>query len=357
MIILGSTGSIGKNALYIAKKAKLRVDALSCGKNIELLNKQIKLFKPSFVCVQDKIDVEKVEHKRVFHSQEGIIKLIEESSSKLVLNALVGFSGLRASLHTQKLGKSLALANKESLVIAGKFLDTSKIIPIDSEHCALKALLKKNDEIKQLFITASGGAFYDLDLKNLKNVKAKDALKHPNWSMGAKITIDSATMMNKLFELLEGFHLFKTDKISAFIERHSLVHALCEFKDGGISAYLSHPDMKLSIASALLKEHKTSFIKELDLLSMNAIKFEEISLDKYPLFSLKNELLKNPDLGLVLNAANEVLVNKFLRAKLPFLAISKGIFEVLSAYNTVKISCEDELFELDREIRLFTEGL
>lgn len=353
MIVLGSTGSIGVSTLYLAKKNNIKIEALACGKNIKLLNKQIKEFKPKFVCIDDIKDKNFVEHENVFCTQEGLKEMISLAKSSLVVNAIVGFAGLNSSIITQKLGKILALANKESLVVAGKFFDNSKIRAIDSEHAALKCLIEERKNIKKLFITASGGAFYKYKIKDLKNVGVKEALKHPNWDMGAKITIDSATMCNKLFELIEAYHLYGIKNIDALIERKSLVHALCEFEDGGMSAYFSNANMKLAISQAILEKHNQAFIEPLDLTKMPNLKFEKISLKKYPIFSLKDEFLKNPDLGVIINAANEVLVYKFLQQKIAFLDIAKGIFKAISHFSNPIISSIDDVFDYDKRVKSY----
>ncbi|MCR6571135.1 1-deoxy-D-xylulose-5-phosphate reductoisomerase [Campylobacter insulaenigrae] len=355
MILLGSTGSIGVNTLFIAECEKISIEALSCGKNIKLLNEQIAKFKPKFVCIQDPKDKILVNHDKVFCSQDGLKDMISQCKSDLVVNAIVGFAGLNSSLMAQKLGKSLALANKESLVVAGKFFDASKIRAIDSEHAALKCLIDKRKDIKKLYITASGGAFYKYKIKDLKHVSPKEALKHPNWSMGAKITIDSASMCNKLFEIIEAYHLYGMKNIDALIERKSLVHALCEFEDGGISAYFSHANMRLSIAQAILKFHNKNFIEPLNLSKIQNLKFEKISLKKYPIFTLKDEILKYPDIGVIINSANEYMVYKFLEEKVGFLDIAKGIFRALDHFGVPKIESIDDVFEYDMQVKLYLD--
>ena len=200
MILLGSTGSIGVNTLEVAKKFSIGVEVLVAGNNIELLNKQIKEHNPKTVVVANKEDVFRVNHNSVFYGQDAILRVIEESKSELVVNALVGFLGLRPTLTSLKCGKKVALANKESLVACGAFIDTTKIQPIDSEHFGLWYLMQ-NRPIEKMIITASGGAFRDWEIDKLQNATLADTQKHPNWSMGQKITIDSATMMNKIFEL------------------------------------------------------------------------------------------------------------------------------------------------------------
>ena len=357
MVVLGSTGSIGVNSLLIANKFNIEVEALSCNKNVDLLNLQIEKFKPKFVCVGDESLVKSVNHKTVFVGENGLLEMLKNCKSKKVINALVGFAGLKPSIKTQNLGKTLCLANKESLVVAGKFLDTKKIIPIDSEHFGLKFLLK-NMKISKMIITASGGAFRDASLKSLKNATPKDALKHPNWNMGAKITIDSATMSNKLFEIMEAYHLYGISKIDAFIERTSTIHALIEFIDGSTTAHISNTDMKLSIANAILERVKVPILKHFDLLSLqNGLKFEKIDLEKYPVFSLKDEVIKNPDLGVIINAANEIYVNKFLNNECKFLDIKKIIFESLDNFASFKPLNLEEIFEIDKKVREFAKRL
>ena len=251
MVILGSTGSIGKNTLALCEKFDISVEALSCAKNVALLNEQILKFKPKFVCVGDEKlvkNVKNIEPRNIFSGEAGLLEMLEISSSKKVINALVGFAGLAPSLKTQALGKRLALANKESLVVGGKFLKTREILPIDSEHFGLKFLLENKTPAKKLIITASGGAFYKKPIKFLKDATPSDALKHPNWDMGAKITIDSATMTNKLFEVMEAYWLYGIKDIEAVIEPTSAIHAVVEFIDGSSTMHLSRTDMKLAIS-------------------------------------------------------------------------------------------------------------
>lgn len=351
MIVFGSTGSIGVNALKLAALKKLRVSALACGGNIKLLNEQIERFKPEFVCIKEQKDRHLVKHKNVFVGQEGLEKILELSDDTLLLNAIVGFAGLKSTLKAHKLHKKIALANKESLVVAGEFLKGANIIPVDSEHSALSALIQARQNIKKLYICASGGAFFKFKIKNLKSVKLSDALKHPNWSMGAKITIDSATMANKLFEIIEAYHLFATKEIDAFIEPKSLLHALCEFQNGATSAYFSKPDMKLAIAEAIFDTHELEILPPLDFVKLSSLKFHKISLKKYPLFALKNIFLEKPSLGVIINAANEVMVEKFLKQKCEFLDISRGVLRALEHFEGVTITELEEVFEYDRKVR------
>lgn len=356
MVVLGSTGSIGKTSLNLANKFSIGVEALSCNSNYKLLNEQISKFKPKFVCVKDPSVARFVRHEQIFIGEDGILEMLEKCRSDLVINALVGFAGLVPSMHIQKLGKTLALANKESLVVGGRFLDAKAIKPIDSEHFGLKFLMQNKTPINQLIITASGGAFYNTPQTSLRGVKAKDALKHPNWDMGAKITIDSATMANKLFEVLEAFWLYGTKNIEALIEPTSMIHALVAFKDGSTTAHFSKTDMSLAIAHAILDEDELTspIVENLNLLDLQNIKFEKIDLRKYPIFELKDELLANPDLGVVVNAANEVAVEKFLKDECSFLDISKVVLESVSRFAHIEILDMRDVVEIDNDVRAFS---
>ncbi|AXP08224.1 1-deoxy-D-xylulose-5-phosphate reductoisomerase [Campylobacter hepaticus] len=351
MILFGSTGSIGINALKLAALKNIRVSALACGDNIELLNEQIAQFKPEFVAIKDPKSKHLVKHDKVFSSQEGLERILEECEDEFLLNAIVGFAGLKSTLKAKELGKSIALANKESLVVAGKFLKGARFLPIDSEHAALKFLLEGKSNLAKLYITASGGAFYKKKIKDLNYVSVKDALKHPNWNMGRKITIDSATMSNKLFEIIEAYHLYGFKHIDALIEPRSLVHAMCEFKNGASTAYFSRADMRLAISEAMFEKSDMAILKAVDFTQMPALKFHKISVKKYPIFKLKNDLLQNPDLGVIINAANEIGVENFLENKGSFLDIAWGVFRALDHFGVPKISCIEEVFEYDFKTR------
>lgn len=349
MILLGSTGSIGVNTLEVAKKFNMNVEILVCGRNIQLLNSQILEHSPKVVVVQRKEDVLKVNHNNVFYGEDAIIKAIEDSSSKLVVNALVGFLGLRPTITALACGKKVALANKESLVACGSFIDVGKIQPIDSEHFGLWYLMQ-NRPVSKMIITASGGAFRDWDLDKLKNATLADTQKHPNWSMGQKITIDSATMTNKMFELLEARWLFGEGEYNAIIETKSLIHALIDFKDGSTTAHFAHASMQLPIAYALNEKMDENILGHVDLLKVGSLEFREITTDRYPIWSIKEELLKNPQRGVVVNAANEVAIEKFINKEIGFLDISKTIIKAFEKFTELPTSIDD-VFALDDEVR------
>lgn len=355
MILLGSTGSIGVNTLNIARKFNLNVEVLVAGRNIELLNQQIKEFKPKRVVIDRSEDLSLVCHNNVSFGEEAILNAIQESSSNTVVNALVGFLGLRPTLKAIECGKKIALANKESLVVAGKFIDQKNLRPIDSEHFGLWYLLQ-DKKIDSMLITASGGSFRDYPLEKLQNVSIKEALNHPNWSMGNKITIDSATMTNKMFELLEAAWLFNTKKLDAIIETKSLIHALINFKDGSTTAHIANASMQLPIAYAILGHCDEQILKPVDLLEITNLEFRKIESSRYPIWDIKDEILNNPDLGVVLNAANEVAVSKFLTSQIGFMDISKMSLNAINKFHNLKANNIEDIFEIDKQVRDYCDS-
>ena len=353
MILLGSTGSIGVNTLKIVQRFGLHVDVLVAGRNISLLNKQIARHDPRVVVVASEKESQLVKHDNVFYGEDAILRVIEESKSGLVVNALVGFLGLRPTLKAIECGKKVALANKESLVAAGAFVDTSMIQPIDSEHFGLWYLLQ-DKEIVSMTITASGGAFRDWDLKKLKHATLEQTQNHPNWSMGQKITIDSATMVNKMFELLEARWLFGEGEYDAVIERKSIIHALINFKDGSTTAHIANTSMQLPIAYAIMGDVNEQILEPVDLLKVKTLEFGQIDKSRYPIWQIKEKLLKNPKLGVVVNAANEAAIKRFISKKIGFLDISRDIIRAFDKFKDEPNSLED-MFMIDKEIRHFVE--
>ena len=352
MILLGSTGSIGVNTLNIARKFNLTVEVLVAGRNIELLNQQIKEFNPKKVVIDREEDIKLVSHSNVLFGENAILDAIETSTSQTVVNALVGFLGLKPTLKAIECGKKIALANKESLVVAGKFIDQSKLRPIDSEHFGLWYLLQ-DKKIDSMLVTASGGSFRDYPIEKLANVSVKEALNHPNWSMGNKITIDSATMTNKMFELLEAAWLFDVKKLDAIIETKSLIHALVNFSDGSTTAHIANASMQLPIAYAILGRCDEEILKPVDLVEIGNLEFRKIETSRYPIWEIKDEILNNRDLGVVLNSANEVAVSKFLNNEIGFLDISKISLNAINKFNNVKPTSVGDIFEIDKEVRKY----
>ena len=353
MIVLGSTGSIGVNTLEIAKKFKLPIDVLVAGNNIELLNKQLTQFNPRVVIVASAENINKVNHKNVKAGLLAVLDEIEISNSDIVVNALVGFFGLEPTIKAIECGKRVALANKESLVVAGDFIDCSKLTPIDSEHFGLWYLMDQNKKIDNLMITASGGSFRDYPIEKLSLVTIEEALNHPNWSMGNKITIDSATMTNKLFELIEAKWLFNTNKCDAIIETKSIIHALINYNDGSTTAHLAHTNMQLPIAYAILGEVSEPILDPVNLIELQNMEFREITKERYPIWEVKDELLNNKNLGVILNGANEIAVEMFLKGRIGFLEVSKVSLHALNKFHNIKISSIEDLFVANEAVRRY----
>jgi len=355
IVLLGSTGSIGVNTLIIAKRYNITIEALVAGNNIDLLNEQIKAYQPKIVAIANEADKAKVNHPHVLCGNEGILQLIETCASDTVVNALVGYAGLAPTLKATSLGKRVALANKESLVVAGEFIDMSLITPIDSEHFGLWYLMNERP-ISKLYITASGGAFRDWELDKMKDATFSDALKHPNWSMGNKITIDSATMTNKLFELLEAKWLFNTSNIDAVIEKKSIIHALAEFTDGSTTAHFAGVDMKLPIAFALRGEVTDPILPPTDLLSIGALEFLPIEAARYPIWNIKEHILNNPHLGVVVNAANEEAIKAFQEERCSFFGMGDTVLDAYKKFEDVKASNITDIIQIDKEVRTYANA-
>ena len=356
IVLLGSTGSIGVNTLKVASRYDITVEALVAGSNIQLLNEQIVRYKPRYVAIANEVDRDAVNHPDVFCGGEGILELLERTRSETVVNALVGYVGLAPTLKAIELGRRVALANKESLVVAGEFIDMSRITPIDSEHFGLWYLLGSHP-FRKLTITASGGAFRDWESDAVATATFADALKHPNWSMGNKITIDSATMTNKIFELLEAKWLFGSSDIDAVIERKSIVHALVQFKDGSTTAHMAGIDMKLPIAFALRGEVEEEILPPLDLLEIGSLQFEAIEAGKYPIWEIREHLLQNPHLGVVVNAANEEAIKAFEKGKSTFFGMAETILDAYKKFEDLHAKNIEEIIEIDKEVRNYANSL
>ena len=371
--LLGSTGSIGRQTIEIINDniKDFSLVGVSCGKNINELrkilfsNQDIK-----FVCVQDKENISLLEEEfkdvTFYYGDEGLIKLIDSSSYDMVVNALVGFVGFIPSVHTISKNIDLALANKESLVVGGEIINdllkksTSKLYPIDSEHVALAKCLKgkKKKEIKRLVITASGGSFRDLSREELTNVTKEDALKHPSWSMGEKITIDSATMMNKGFEIIEAKHLFNLPlkKIDVLLHDESVIHSLVEFVDNSYLADLGPADMKVPISYALYEGKRQKInTKVLKLEEMGTLHFRKLDLKRYPCIEYALRSIKTGGtLPCVLNASNEEAVYAFLRNEISFLEIEEIINLMISSHRVIDNPTIEDIVYIDQLTRKLT---
>lgn len=345
LYIVGALGSIGMQTLDIVREnpEEFKVIGLSVGRNLELAKKVIEEFKPEIVCYRTN-DKPSLSYKPIeVFGDEGLKEVSSYSkyNDEVFVNALVGISGLMPTVMAIKTRKTICLANKETLVVAGDIIKSLvkeynvSLVPIDSEHSAIAQCLtgEKKEEVKRLIITASGGSFRDKERSELLNVTKYDALKHPNWSMGSKITIDSATMMNKGFEVIEAHYLFDMpyEKIDTILHRESIVHSMVEYNDGSIKAHLGVSDMHNPISYALrYPHHAKQEIKSLNLFGLN-LHFEELSLDRFPCLSYAYMAAKKGGIYYaVLNASNEAAVSLFLNDKIKFLDIEKIIYSEIT---------------------------
>tara|TARA_B100001142_G_scaffold330034_1_gene395777 strand:- start:1147 stop:2301 length:1155 start_codon:yes stop_codon:yes gene_type:complete len=364
--LLGSTGSIGVNTLDVVERypEKFQVCALSAGSNVELFARQIRKFKPTLVALFDvtKIDILKelvadldVE---IISGPEGLVSVASFLDADLVVSGVVGSAGLLPALSALRAGKNLALANKETLVIAGELvlqeaeLTNAKVIPIDSEHSAIFQALngEKPERIKKIILTASGGPFRTFSLKQMENITVKEALNHPNWSMGAKITIDSSTMMNKGLEYIEAKWLFGVNtNVEVIVHAQSIIHSMIEFVDTSIIAQLGIPDMRVPIAYALTYPDRfVSELPSLDLASMSDLTFEAPDLEKFPCLQLAMDAMKiGETMPAVLNAANEVAVQAFLEEQIPYKEISEIIRMVMHNHRPVPLKEIQNILDAD----------
>ena len=347
--ILGSTGSIGRSALEVISKRRdrFKVVGLTAGSNITLFEEQIKIFEPEMAAVADEataLELRKRLNIKVLSGNEGIAEVASYNRSDFVLSAIVGFAGLLPTLSAVRAGKTVGLANKESLVVAGDIVmgDAakygSKIIPVDSEHSAIFQCIegRGRDSIKRIVLTASGGPFFGSTRGELGKVTLEDALKHPNWDMGRKITIDSATLMNKGLEVIEAHHLFgfSQDDIDVLIHPQSIVHSMIEFKDRSYLAQLSVPDMKGPIAYALsYPERLEDPMPVLDLSRIEKLTFRKPDTECFPCLLYAYEAAKEGGtMPAVLNAANEVAVDAFLQKRIGFNDIPVIIKDTMNSH-------------------------
>lgn len=354
--LLGATGSIGSQVLDIiaSNPNHYRLVAFAYGQNTKKAIEIIEVFKPKLVACKEKTDMDKL--KTIFpyldlaYGEEGRKKVVEfESANPVIINALVGSVGLLSTVNTINYGRDVLLANKESLVMAGDIImNLAKekgvsIIPIDSEHVALAQILagKELSEVKNLILTASGGSLYHKKISELKDITLEEALRHPNWSMGAKITIDSATMMNKGFEIIEAHHLFgfEVEQIKVIIHPESIVHSLVEFIDGSMIAQMAKCDMRLSINYALNYPHH-QHLNIIEPLSLNNLNLHFIALDeeRFPCVKYaKWALSKGGFYPAILNSANEALVDLFLKGEISFNQIDVRLGKILDNSNIIEL--------------------
>lgn len=372
--VLGSTGSVGEQALDVADKFGMRVDAISANKNFKRVEEQARKFKVSSVAMADESAAKELKTRladtdiTVFSGDSGICEMIERKKRDVVLNSIIGEAGLLPTLSVIKSGSRLALANKESLVVAGDIVTAAakennvEILPVDSEHCAIFQCLKsgKAREVKRILLTASGGPFFGKKAEELRDIRVEQALAHPTWKMGAKITIDSATLMNKGFEVIEAVHLFgvPADRIQVVVHRESIIHSMVEYIDNSIIAQMSVPDMRLCAQYAITyPDREMAVIDELDLFQISKLTFAKPDTDTFALLRYAVDCIgMGGALPAVLNAANEVAVARFLEGKIGFFAITEAVCAVVDDMQYAKDSHTlEEIIACDRRARELAE--
>ncbi len=365
--IFGSTGSIGESTLNVIRENKdlFNIVTLVAGKNIKKLIEQIEEFKPKNVYIIDKenSDILKEKYKdiNVFYGEEGMEEISKLVDYDISISALVGIAGLKPTYNMIKNGKTVALANKEVLVAGGKLImktakeNGAKLLTVDSEHSAIMQCLngEENNPIDKILLTASGGPFFNKEITD--DITVEQALNHPTWSMGPKVTIDSSTMMNKGFEIIEAKWLFdvEPEQIEVVVHKKSLVHSMVQFKDGTIMANIGPKSMQIPIAYALNYPMRLqNNIEKIDLFEVVDLKFEKPDLNKFKCLKLAYEAIKKGhSYQVVLNAANEVLVDNFLNKKITYTMIPNGIEKIMNMYEPRKLDTIDEILQFDKEVR------
>lgn len=365
--ILGSTGSIGTQALEVIEKLqdKFEIIALTGGSNTELLTQQALKFKPKYICANKEIKIDGI---KTLYNSEGLEEICSNKENDIILVAVSGKIGLKPTLKAIENGINIALANKETLVMAGDIVmqkakeNNVKIIPVDSEHCAIHQCIKNLSQVEKLIITASGGPFLHKSVEDMKNATVDEALAHPRWNMGRKITVDSATLMNKGLEIIEAHHLFNMpyEKIDVVVHPQSIVHSAIEYKDGSVIAQLGLPSMHIPIQYAITYPEKFEGIKSksFSFSEIARLDFEKPDFKKFPSLNMAYSAGKEGGSATVcLNAANEEAVFAFLDGKIKLYDIYSITEKIMNSHKVLKTPSIDEIFEIDKEIRIRTREL
>lgn len=374
--ILGSTGSIGTQALDVVRKNsdRFEVYAISANRSVDKLIEQAREFHPEVVCIADESLYPQLKEAlsamplKVFAGMDAIAQMVQLPSVDIVLAAMVGYAGLLPTIEAIKAGKTIALANKETLVVAGELIcDLAQqhkvaILPVDSEHSAIfQSIVGEDNEIEKILLTASGGPFRTMEKAALEHVTAAEALQHPNWSMGAKITIDSASMMNKGFEVIEAKWLFgvPTEQIQVLVHPQSIVHSAVQFVDGSIKAQLGMPDMRLPIQYAFtFPERLHTDFPRVDLLHLHSLTFEAPDLEKFRNLGLAYQAMEQGgNMPCILNAANEIAVYAFLQGQVGFLQMSDLIEQAMQKADFIAQPTYEDYVRTDHEVRRLTQTL
>ncbi len=373
VVLLGATGSIGKSCLNVIRQNKehFHLFGIGFGSNLDRAQEIAKEFNPDHIFVDqyqtDKSHIFWQDHSNTLSSEDELRGLIQDSSVDIVISAISGFAGLKASYFAIEAGKVILIANKESIVAAGDILmplakkKNSEIIPIDSEHNAIYQCLpleKNLKEISKILITASGGPFREKPLRDLRRVSLNDAMNHPTWSMGAKITIDSATLINKCLELIEAHYLFNIpeSQIEIVVHPQSIIHSMITFIDGSTIAQMSNPSMEVPISNALgMGKRLPINFTEIDFTELN-LSFEPVAHDRKMIFDMAREVCnKKGNLGVIFNASNEIAVDAFINKNIDFVDIYEAIQRTFDCFTCSKINTIDEIFEYDKEARIQAE--
>lgn len=377
ILLLGASGSIGTQTIDIIEQHPEQYELVSfgVGKNIDYARKLLTKYPVSLISVERKEDSEELQkefpHTRVTYGSAGLVELVTSVNYDLLVNALVGFVGLEPTLKALETKHNVALANKETLVVGGELANKAAlengciITPIDSEHSAIAQCLAGNPykQIKKLIITASGGSFRKKTREELKDVTVEEALSHPNWTMGAKITIDSATMMNKGFEVMEAHYLFDIpyEQIEVLMHDESIIHSMVEYRDGAVMAELGTPDMRIPIQYAISDPEnlrsELNLGESLDLAKVATMHFHAPDYKRFPLLKLAYDIGQNPGTNqAVLNASNEVANAAFRNHRIPFLMIEEVVFKTVEAFENKPVTSLKELIEVDQKARKYAEN-
>ena len=373
--ILGSTGSIGTQALQVIEEHPELYEAyvLTANNQVELLAEQARKFMPAAVVIANESKYLQLKELladlpiQVYAGSDALCEVVEAKPIDVVLASMVGYAGLRPTINAIKAGKSIALANKETLVVAGELINElasqyhTPILPVDSEHSAIFQCLENNNALEKVILTASGGPFRTFTMEQLHHVTKAQALKHPNWDMGAKITIDSATMMNKGFEVIEAKWLFgvRPDQIEVVVHPQSVIHSMVQYEDGAVKAQLGMPDMRLPIQYAFSypQRIKSSFDR-LDFSILKELTFEQPDTKRFRCLALAYEALnQGGNMACILNAANEVVVSAFLKERIPFLRMSEVIESTMAKVPFILTPTYEDYVATDAEARRVAESL
>ena len=371
IFILGASGSIGENALSVidANKGKFELAGISVNSNVEKVNQIIKKYNPKYIYINDKSAKEnilKTENAIIFDDEKELSDIFNSNDIDIIISAISGFAGIKSTFQAAKSGKKVLLANKESIVAGGSLLmktikeNNTELVPIDSEHNAIFQCLpesKSTEDVKKVIITASGGPFHGKNIDELNNIRVQDALNHPNWEMGAKISIDSATLVNKCLELIEACYLFDMDEtfFELVIHPESIIHSIVTFNDGSSICQMSNPDMRVPIANAMSYDKRLKIpFEPIDFNNLK-LNFESFPNDRAEIVHLAREAVREDSTkGIYFNAANEIAVENFLKKRISFRQIYEVILRTFDTKEMSKFNDIEDIFEIDQEARIIS---